>query len=172
MWKEQCSTTQTFWDWLAANPTFSLPECPRERLDSERVQYLDAEAKEAYRIDVKEGTFRGRGGDLLHRRGEWIFVLSSNKTLYINRKVRGEFHHTSFLGGESCLAAGGMTVTDGRLIHLLPHSGHYRPSDKHLRFLLRHLQTLGVDLQSVKCDAQRLVHVTRSPDKTKRSNVY
>ena len=31
---------------------------------------------------------------------------------------------------------------------------------------------MGVDLQSVKCDAQRLVHVTRSPDKTKRSNVY
>ena len=171
-WKEQCSTIQTLWEWLEENPTFSVPECSRETLDSQRVQYLDVESREAYRVDVKEGRFRRRGEIFSTGEGEWIFVLSSNKTLYINRKVRGEFHHTSFLGGESCLAAGGMTVVDGRLIDLLPHSGHYRPSDKHLRFLLRHLQTLGVDLASARCDAQRLLHITRSPDKTKRNNVY
>ena len=115
-WKEQCSTVQTLWEWLEENPTFSVPECSRETLDSQRVQYLDAEAREAYRVDVKEGRFRRNGEIFSTGEGEWIFVLSSNKTLYINRKVRGEFHHTSFLGGESCLAAGGMTVVDGRLV--------------------------------------------------------
>ena len=171
-WKDQCSKTQTLWEWLEDNPTFSLPECPRQTLDTQRVQYLDKESREAYKVDVKDGHFRRSGETFFTGEGDWIFVLSSDKILYINRKERGEFHHTSFLGGESCLAAGWMTVTDGRLVDLLPHSGHYRPSDRHLRFLLRHLQTVGVDLQKVRCDAQRLVHVTRSPEKTKRSNVY
>jgi hypothetical protein len=50
---------------------------------------------------------------------------------------------------------------DGYLRKLFPHSGHYRPQEKHLRYLLLLLQSKQVDLNRVQVDAQRVLHVAR-----------
>ena len=56
--------------------------------------------------------------------------------LFCHRKTRGAFHHTSFLAGGPCIAAGTLVIHDGVLEELYPHSGHYRPGEHHLHQLL------------------------------------
>jgi hypothetical protein len=175
-WTTHCRTDadddDSVWLWLTNNPSFSLPTCPREVLERQRIAYLSSSEREKYRVDIVDGVFLQNGVPLTTSDGDWIFVLSKEKLLYANIKVRGAFHHTSFLAGHPCLAAGGFTVTKGRLEFLLPHSGHYRPSEAHLRILLQYLRVKGVDLRDVECDAQRVIRMTRSPDKSKRTSAY
>jgi hypothetical protein len=52
-------------------------------------------------------------------------------------------------------------IEEGQLLRLFPHSGHYRPGEVHMYFLLHFLDTCGVRLCEVACDAQRLAHVAR-----------
>jgi len=111
-------------------------------------------------------TLRGGAGDAERvpfstGEGEWIFVLALDRTLYCHRKQRASFHHTSFLAGGACLAAGSLSVADGVLQVLYPHSGHYRPGELHLCQLLLHLQRSKLDLTTVSCDAQHLLKVAR-----------
>mmetsp|Transcript_68811 Transcript_68811/g.124039 ORF Transcript_68811/g.124039 Transcript_68811/m.124039 type:complete len:117 (-) Transcript_68811:75-425(-) len=65
-----------------------------------------------------------------------MFVIGCDKTLYISVKVTGHFHHSSFLAGGACLAAGYVVVEAGKLKRISPHSGHYRPSEDNFKFLL------------------------------------
>ena len=67
----------------------------------------------------------------------------SPQVLFCHRKTRGAFHHTSFLAGGPCIAAGTLVISDGVLEELYPHSGHYRPGEHHLHQLLarQHSQT-------------------------------
>ena len=58
-------------------------------------------------------------------------------------------------------------VTDGHLRELYPHSGHYRPGEVHMFYLLHFLQAAGVSLENVQCDAQRLARVARKVDMSK-----
>lgn len=44
---------------------------------------------------------------------KWIFVLSTSKELYIGRKTKGAFHHSSFLAGEATSAAGRIIAEKG-----------------------------------------------------------
>ena len=88
--------------------------------------------------------------------------MSPARVLFCNRKRKASFHHTSFLGGGPCLAAGQLIVQDGVLSELYLHSGHYRPTGQHLHHLLAHLRTLGVDLTTVSVDAQRTFKVARA----------
>ena len=69
--------------------------------------------------------------------------LLSPQVLFCHRKTRGAFHHTSFLAGGPCIAAGTLVISDGVLEELYPHSGHYRPGEHHLHQLLarQHSQT-------------------------------
>ena len=59
-----------------------------------------------------------------------------SQVLFCHRKTRGAFHHTSFLAGGPCIAAGTLVIHDGVLDELYPHSGHYRPGEHHLHQLL------------------------------------
>lgn len=49
--------------------------------------------------------------NLVHTTEEskWIFVLSLSRVLYVGRKNKGHFQHSSFL-------AGGATIASGRLV--------------------------------------------------------
>lgn len=70
---------------------------------------------------VEDGKFLYRQtGDLLHTVDEptdtkWIFVLSTSKTLYVGKKKKGEFQHSSFLAGGATSAAGRLVVENGTL---------------------------------------------------------
>lgn len=57
-----------------------------------------------------------------------------------------------------------LVAEEGVLKTLYPHSGHYRPTNQHLRVLLKFLKSLGVDLDALEVDAQR-VHKVARPEK-------
>lgn len=46
---------------------------------------------------------------------KWIFVLSVARDLYVAKKSKGMFQHSSFLAGGATLSAGRLVVEDGVL---------------------------------------------------------
>lgn len=69
---------------------------------------------------VVEGKFIFRqSGKLVDTTGgpeeKWIFVLSTSKVLYVGKKKKGTFQHSSFLAGGATLSAGRLVVHDGVL---------------------------------------------------------
>ena len=58
-------------------------------------------------------------------------------------------------------AAGQLVVQAGRIIELYPHSGHYRPQDKHLLHMLCFFRDHRVPFANFKVDAQRVFKVSR-----------
>lgn len=74
-----------------------------------------------YEVVVKDGRFFYRqSGKLLHTTGEgahtkWIFVLSTSKILYVGKKKKGSFQHSSFLAGGATSSAGRLVVQNGVL---------------------------------------------------------
>ena len=75
----------------------------------------------AYEVVVKDGKFvYQRSGELVHttrvdKYEKWIFVLSTSKVLYVGKKMKGTFHHSSFLAGGATLAAGRLVIENGIL---------------------------------------------------------
>lgn len=75
----------------------------------------------AYEVVLLNGKFfYKQSGELLHTTSEgkdakWIFVLSTSKTLYVGKKKKGTFQHSSFLAGGATTAAGRLVVENGIL---------------------------------------------------------
>lgn len=73
----------------------------------------------AYEVVVEDGRlFYKQSGELLHTFGEnedakWIFVLSTSKILYVGKKQKGTFQHSSFLAGGATSAAGRLVIENG-----------------------------------------------------------
>jgi hypothetical protein len=86
----------------------------------------------------------------------------NNATIAPTTKPRQRFHHSSFFGGKA-VASAGIFLTDehGRLTHLYPHSGHYRPGEAHVQRVLFFMQQLGVELSTFVVDMQQLFKVSR-----------
>jgi len=172
-----------FFEWLDCDECVELPDCSRQLLEDDTVYYCTSDTdREQYLVRI------GTDGLLYHRpskhsqdnfrAGEdrdgwirlttqaadgWIFVLK-NSRIYAHEKVteaRPRFHHSSFFAGADVDAAGMFVVENGVLVQLYPHSGHYRPGEVHMYFLLHFLEATGVTLQDVEVDAQRLAHVAR-----------
>ncbi|KAF9969907.1 hypothetical protein BGZ73_007546 [Actinomortierella ambigua] len=186
----QDATNEDFFEWLdkGSGKDLSLEERPRERLESELVQYLQEHERERYAVTAKDGLLYYReSGDLVHtlpdsvraedevdlsqvlpdadanddeatrlekkrlrNRAKYIYVMGPKGVLYIGRKIKGKFHHSSFFGGGTVSAAGGIVVNHGRLIKVNPKSGHYRPGQTHFDRLLRTLHEMGIPMDNVK----------------------
>ncbi|KAF9145204.1 hypothetical protein BGX30_009950 [Mortierella sp. GBA39] len=86
----------------------------------------------------------------IRNKSKFIYVTDPQGVLYIAQKVKGQFHHSSFLGGGTVCAAGGIVVNRGRLIKINPKSGHYRPGQRHFDRLLSNLEAMGISLEGVK----------------------
>lgn len=73
----------------------------------------------AYEVIVEDGKFfYKQSGQVLHTTEEfddakWIFVLSASRTLYVGKKKKGTFQHSSFLAGGATSAAGRLVVEHG-----------------------------------------------------------
>ena len=96
-------------------------------------------------------------GDVIHtehtgKGDKWIFVVDPIGTFYVAKKVRGKFHHSSFLSGACAKAAGNLTVHHGQLVRISPSSGHYRPSQADHEWFLHLLRMRGTDLETVLID--------------------
>lgn len=125
-----------------------------------RVEYLDAEERERFRIFVHRGllySVTGRPFDTSHAASYWgsaerrgIFVMDEYGNLYASSKHEvGRFHHSSFLAGGPVAGAGELAVTIGRLLFLSDRSGHYMPDREHLEQVIARLRKGGVDLGGV-----------------------
>lgn len=128
---------------------------------------------------MKDGKFvYKRSGELVHttrvdKHEKWIFVLSTSKVLYVGKKMKGTFHHSSFLAGGATLAAGRLVIENGILQAVWPHSGHYRPTEENFQEFVSFLAENNVDLTHVKMspdDEKDNVEQTRTSSSSKESS--
>lgn len=74
--------------------------------------------RRAYEVVVEDGKLLCKQtGQLLQTTedAKWIFVLSTSKKLYVGKKKKGSFQHSSFLAGGVTTAAGRLIVESGIL---------------------------------------------------------
>ncbi|CAA2954798.1 Hypothetical predicted protein [Olea europaea subsp. europaea] len=134
-------------------------KCPRSKLQQQCIKYLGPMERKAYEVSVEHGKliYKQTGEPLDTTRElkgvKCIFVLSTSRTLYVGKKKKGEFQHSSFLAGGATLAAGRMVVENGSLKAVWPHSGHYRPTPENFEDFKSFLRENNVDLADVKLDS-------------------
>jgi hypothetical protein len=167
-WTAQGRPSGDFWSWIDGEDKVNLELCPRSTLEGDTVHYCCGIERKKYIIAF------GKCGELLDCNGDavqtgpegWIFVIGSDGIFYANQKLTRSprFHHTSFLAGAPCLAAGRLhTASDGsgEIVQVDNHSGHYRPQEHQLKGLLLFLRSNRVNLSGVQVDMQRVVKVAR-----------
>lgn len=126
----------------------------RAELEESRLEYCDAERRRQYVVAVdSKGLLvwandgeTWRAGDVVHSGTceKYIFVMALDGTVYVNRKVKGRFHHSCFLAGGRVLAAGRIVVLDGAVVSLAPQSGHYKPAPRSIDLVVDVLAAQGV----------------------------
>ncbi|KAK1356180.1 IQ domain-containing protein IQM2 [Heracleum sosnowskyi] len=135
-----------------------VEKCPRSKLQQQCIKYLGPMERLSYEVVIEGGKFLYKQtGDFLDttkgtKDSKWIFVLSTSRTLYVGIKKKGTFQHSSFLAGGATLAAGRITVEDGTLKVVWPHSGHYRPTPENFQDFVSFLKENVVDISDVKMD--------------------
>ncbi|KAK7318914.1 hypothetical protein RJT34_03622 [Clitoria ternatea] len=156
----QCQSREPFFYWLdiGEGKEVNLEKCPRSKLQQQCIKYLGPMERLAYEVVVEDGKFfYKQSGELLHTNGadahaKWIFVLSTSKALYVGKKTKGSFQHSSFLAGGATSSAGRLVVEHGVLKAVWPHSGHYRPTEENFKEFISFLQENNVSLSDVKMD--------------------
>lgn len=179
---EASAGANSFFDWLDSQgayqgqPLPDIVECPRARLDSDTVAYInDTNESQRYMVRVKP-TSGGSGRFVCVETGNyirtgpsgWMFVLRDD-VFYAAPKVScssrsQRFHHSSFFGGRAVQAAG-IFVTcchSGNLTQILPHSGHYRPGEVDVQRVLHFFMHQGICWTTFSIDVQQFIHVDRS----------
>ncbi|EEF30314.1 calmodulin binding protein, putative [Ricinus communis] len=142
-----------YWLDIGEGKEVNLEKCPRLKLQQQCIKYLGPMERKCYEVVVDEGKFiYKQTGEILHTTSDakWIFVLSTSKTLYVGKKKKGTFQHSSFLAGGVTTAAGRLIVESGILKAVWPHSGHYRPTEENFKDFLSFLRENNVDLTDVK----------------------
>ncbi|MBV72037.1 MAG: hypothetical protein CMH52_11980 [Myxococcales bacterium] len=138
-----------------------LPRYQGEEVGSlATVRYVtDPNERAAMKLYVRDGLLTDQNGDSLDpatdkfpdRDGLAIFVMDRQQQIYVSfDHVQNKFHHSSILAGQPVLAAGDMTIVQGKLLELTNSSGHYRPGPKTLELVMMRLKEMGVDMSEVK----------------------
>jgi len=79
-----------------------------------------------------------------------IFVVDSQGRIFAGTKLRGVFHHTSFVRAHGVLCAGSVVVRDGTLCKFSPHSGHYTPRASDVQRIVQDWASKGVNIQNAE----------------------
>ncbi|CAG7877659.1 unnamed protein product [Brassica rapa] len=156
----QCQSREPFFYWLdigEGKEVNLVEKCPRLKLQQQCIKYLGPMERKAYEVVAEEGKFFYKSsGEMLHTSSmeesdsKWIFVLSTSKVLYVGKKKKGTFQHSSFLAGGATVAAGRLVVESGVLKAVWPHSGHYQPTEENFLDFLSFLIENNVDITDVK----------------------
>lgn len=137
----------------------------RVQLENSRVHYCTADERQQYRAVVQRGRLvwknkslqgRWQRHECVHTLGDstfgestrWIFVMDLNRNMYLNRKQKGRFHHSSFLAGGRVLSAGRIVVDNGVISLLDGTSGHYKTSPSAVRNAKLALARSGIQIGS------------------------
>ncbi|KAM7523146.1 hypothetical protein LguiA_013048 [Lonicera macranthoides] len=135
-----------------------LEKCPRSKLQQQCIKYLGPMERKLYEVVVEDGKLLYQNtmqplDTIEEPKGtKWIFVLSTSGTLYVGKKKKGTFQHSSFLAGGATVAAGRIVVENGVLKAVWPHSGHYRPTPENFQDFLSFLRENNVDITNVRLD--------------------
>ncbi|XP_030458630.2 IQ domain-containing protein IQM2-like [Syzygium oleosum] len=144
-----------YWLDIGEGKEVNLEKCPRPKLQLQCIKYLGPMERKAYEVVIEDGKlFYKQSGKPIHttgepRDGKWIFVLSTSRAMYVGKKKKGSFQHSSFLAGGAAAAAGRLVVEHGVLKAVWPHSGHYRPTKENFEDFISFLQENDVDLTDV-----------------------
>ncbi|XP_023752254.1 IQ domain-containing protein IQM2 [Lactuca sativa] len=158
----QSQSKEPFFYWLdiGEGKEINLVEkCPRSKLQQQCIKYLGPMERKAYEVMIESGKFfYKQTGEFIDTTGEtkgakWIFVLSTNRILYVGIKKKGSFQHSSFLSGGATLAAGRIVAEKGVLKAVWPHSGHYHPTKENFQDFISFLHENDVDTSHVKMDS-------------------
>ncbi|KAI5415196.1 IQ domain-containing protein IQM1 [Lathyrus oleraceus] len=155
IWFESQST-QPFFYWLDVGDgkEINLEKCPRNStLQRQCIKYLGPKEREEYEVIVEKGMLVYRqDGRLVNtdEKSKWIFVLSTTRSLYVGKKQKGKFQHSSFLAGGATTAAGRLVASQGVLEAIWPYSGHYHPTEENFKEFISFLGEHKVDLTNVK----------------------
>ncbi|XP_075508251.1 IQ domain-containing protein IQM1-like [Primulina tabacum] len=154
VWSDKKSF-QPFFYWLdvGGGKEVDLPSCPRTDLQRQCVQYLGPKERESYEVRVDEGKLVYKQSGIFLNSDEdskWIFVLSTSRTLYVGKKKKGVFQHSSFLAGGATTSAGRLVVGNGILKAIWPYSGHYLPTEDNFKLFISFLEERHVDMTNVE----------------------
>ncbi|CAI8584071.1 unnamed protein product [Vicia faba] len=155
IWFESQST-QPFFYWLDVGDgkEVNLEKCPRNNtLQRQCIKYLGPKEREVYEVIVEKGmlVYRQDGRPVnTDEKSKWIFVLSTTRSLYVGKKQKGKFQHSSFLAGGATTAAGRLVARHGVLEAIWPYSGHYHPTEENFKEFISFLGEHKVDLTNVK----------------------
>ncbi|KAI3979323.1 hypothetical protein MKX01_020531 [Papaver californicum] len=150
-----CGSSQPFFYWLDVGDgkEVNLEKCPRSTLQRQCIEYLGPKERECYEVIVEDGKLvYKQGGECVDtvEGFKWIFVLSTSRSLYVGKKKKGQFQHSSFLSGGATTAAGRLVAHDGVLEAIWPYSGHYLPTEENFKEFISFLEEHHVDLTNVK----------------------
>ncbi|KAL3752042.1 hypothetical protein ACJRO7_012802 [Eucalyptus globulus] len=144
-----------YWLDIGEGKEVNLEKCPRAKLQQQCIKYLGPMERKAYEIVIEDGKlFHRQSGKPIHTTGEprdekWIFVLSTSRVMYVGKKKKGSFQHSSFLAGGAAASAGTLVVEHGIVKAVWPHSGHYQPTKENFEDFITFLQENDVDLTDV-----------------------
>ncbi|KAL4351864.1 hypothetical protein GQ457_06G011330 [Hibiscus cannabinus] len=153
-----CESKEPFFYWLdiGEGREVHLENCPRSKLQHQCIKYLGPTEREEFEVVVNdEKLVYKQSGNVVDTAGagldvKWIFVLSASKKLYVGKKSKGTFQHSSFLAGGATLSAGRLVAENGVLKAIWPHSGHYLPTEENFQEFLSFLGDRNVDLTNVQ----------------------
>ncbi|KAJ3080408.1 hypothetical protein HK102_003082 [Quaeritorhiza haematococci] len=160
VWKDETDRSIPFYNWLDIAP--DLPDQPLDSIN--QIHYMSEEEKGEHEVVVREGKIvyfqTGEPVDTpesplsslynpLATASKWIFVLGGNRQLYITRKNKGTIQHSSLGGYVPVIAAGSLSVTNGKINGVAPTSGHYHPKTENIDLFLGWLSRQGVETGSI-----------------------
>lgn len=119
---------------------------------------LGPEQRKAYKTECANGVlvrnqnvFPTSKENTEHSGKGWvIFVIGPKDDLYCGSHLRSVFHHSSFLSDATVMAAGELKTDEkGKITHISSKSGHYKPTHKENKAMLKWFEDRGVDLSQV-----------------------
>jgi len=87
---------------------------------------------------------------------KFMYVVTTDKKMYVQLEAKGIAHHTSLSRGHAILCAGEMVVKDGTIERINTGSGHYKPSAKELYNILKILRENEVNLEQLKISWKKM----------------
>ena len=147
---EKSKTSKDFSEYLKARTN----DKEKSAIKKDAVKYLSADEAEKYRATFDKHGYIRQNDKAVHKDGLYMFVLNLEGTkLYIGKKVKGTFHHSSFLSGQSVQCAGNFAIKSGKVLGVTLSSGHYHPTKKdgeRLRKFLKASENMGSDAKALK----------------------
>lgn len=127
------------------------------------VKYLKQAQRDKMEVFVgKDGLLRDVNGEIIDTtdavsfKGDEkraIFVMNPDGRIFFSdAQAVGKFHHSSFNAGADVASAGEMIVEQGRVVYVNRRSGHYKPSEVHLRQFVDELNDRGANIEELKVD--------------------